>query len=319
MRSIHRLILPLFAMAVASSLASSPAKAADAAAAVLTPSKTWFSPGKPIEVKVAGQGDVTLVLTDFLGNPVQARGPADVAGGTGTVDVRTVFPAVDTAGTYLLYAVAKGADVAKGVTTFQGTPLVVGVRADRRSGAPNGPMVVKVEPLRYLVMTTNRGPITMAFYYDVAPHTTSNFLTLAAEGYFSGLSFHRIVPKFVIQGGDPRGDGTGGPGYQIDAEFNERPHHEGVLSMARSMDVNSAGSQFFVCLDYAQTKQLDRKYTAFGKVVGPMDAVKAIAAAPTNAENDRPNEPQTIEKVEVKDVAGTDNPYVQLQKDLQAK
>ena len=316
---MQRLIVPLFAMALASSLLPPAARAADAAGPqVLAPAKGWFSPGKPVEVKVAAQGDAKLALTSFTGDNIPPQGKADVAGGSGTVDVRAVFPGIDTPGTYLLYAVAKDADLSKGVTTFQGTPLVIGVRSDRRSGAPNGAMVVRVEPLRYVQMTTNRGPMTMAFYYDVAPHTTSNFLTLAAEGYFNGLSFHRIVPEFVIQGGDPRGDGTGGPGYQIDAEFNDRPHEEGVLSMARSSDVNSAGSQFFVCLDYKNTKQLDRKYTAFGRVVGPLDAVKAIAAA-QRGENDRPNEPQTIEKVEVKDVAGSDNPYVAVQKALQPK
>ena len=316
---MQRLIVPLIAMALGSSFLSPAARAAAAAAPVLAPAKTWFSPGKPVEVKVAAQGDVKLAMTDFLGTKVDPKGQADVAGGSGTVDLRNVFPVLDTPGAYLLYAVAKDADPSKGVVQFQGTPLVISVRADRRAGAPNGPMVTKVEPLRYLVMTTNRGPITMAFYYDVAPHTTHNFLSLAEGGYFSGLSFHRIVPGFVIQGGDPRGDGTGGPGYQIDAEFNERPHHEGVLSMARSMDVNSAGSQFFVCLDYAQTKQLDRKYTAFGRVVGPLDAVKAIAAAPRNQDNDRPNEPQTIEKAEVKDVTAADDPYVELRKTLQPK
>ena len=318
---MQRLIVPLIAMALGSSFLSPAARAAEAAAPVLAPAKTWFSPGKPVEVKVAAQGDVKLAMTDFLGTKVDPKGQADVAGGSGTVDLRNVFPVLDTPGAYLLYAVAKDADTSKGVdkgVQFQGTPLVISVRADRRAGAPNGPMVTKVEPLRYLVMTTNRGPITMAFYYDVAPHTTHNFLSLAEGGYFSGLSFHRIVPGFVIQGGDPRGDGTGGPGYQIDAEFSDRPHEEGVLSMARSSDINSAGSQFFVCLDYTNTKQLDRKYTAFGRVVGPMEAVKAIAAV-ARGENDRPNEPQTIEKVEVKDVAGSDNPYVAVQKALQPK
>ncbi|QOV92566.1 peptidylprolyl isomerase [Humisphaera borealis] len=180
-------------------------------------------------------------------------------------------------------------------------------------------MVTKVEPLKYLVMTTSKGPMTMAFYYDMAPNTVHNFVTLAAEGYYNGLNFHRIVPGFVIQGGDPRGDGTGGPGYQIDAEFNERRHDAGVLSMARSQDPDSAGSQFFVCLDYQQTRALDRKYTAFGKVVAGMDAVKAIAAVARNQENDRPTENQLIEKVEVKNVTATDNPYVGLQKELAVK
>ena len=133
----------------------------------------------------------------------------------------------------------------------------------------------------------------MVFYYDVVPNTAENFLRLSEEGFYDGLTFHRIVPGFVIQGGDPRGDGTGGPGYMINAEFSTKPHKEGVLSMARSGDpgegtggrprpefANSASSQFFICLDYAQTRALDGKYTAFGEVTDGMDAVKKIAATP---------------------------------------
>ena len=164
-------------------------------------------------------------------------------------------------------------------------------------------------------MTTKQGPMTMAFYYDVAPHTVENFLDLAEHGYYDGLTFHRIVPGFVIQGGDPRGDGTGGPGYQIPAEFNERQHEAGVLSMARSNDPDSAGSQFFVCLDYANTKSLDNKYTAFGKVVDGFKVAQAIAAAPLeDPQAGRPKEPQAIEKVEVKPVTAKENPYAAIQK-----
>jgi peptidyl-prolyl cis-trans isomerase B (cyclophilin B) len=254
---------------------------------VLVPQKAWFAPNQLLNITVKSGVPASLLLTDFGGRAIEASGPADVADGA-TVDVKTIFPTTGTPGTYLLYAVPKGATIEK----FLGTPLVIEVRQDSRRGSPEGAMVIKVEPLRYAVMTTDAGtPITMAFYFDVAPNTVSNFLTLAEQGYFDGLTFHRVVPGFVIQGGDPRGDGTGGPGYMVDAEFNDRPHVEGVLSMARGGDpnekygeaprpefANSAGSQFFVCLDYARTKALDRKYTAFGRVVTGMDAVKIIVA-----------------------------------------
>ncbi len=175
-------------------------------------------------------------------------------------------------------------------------------------------------------MTTKQGSVTMAFYYDVAPVTTDSFLRLAGTGFYDGLTFHRIIKGFMIQGGDPRGDGTGGPGYNVEAEFNDRPHLEGVLSMVRNGDpeertgamprceyANSAGSQFFICLDYNGTKSLDHKYTAFGRVTSGMDVVKAIGAVPTGAE-DRPVEKQVIEKVEVKPVTAAENPYAGLLK-----
>ena len=194
-------------------------------------------------------------------------------------------------------------------------------------------MVVRVEPLRYAVLHTAAGPMTAAFYYDVAPNTVNHFISLAADGYYDGLTFHRIVPGFVIQSGDPRGDGTGGPGYMIDAEFsspknNHSQHEAGALSMARTGDpgegpgvmprpefANSAGSQFFVCLDYANTRQLDGKYTVFGRIVGSLDAVNKIAAAPlADARNGRPKDPQVIERVEVKPVVPGENPYVNVLK-----
>src|SRR5207249_132204 len=128
-----------------------------------------------------------------------------------------------------------------------------------------------------------------------------------------------IKPDFVIQGGDPRGDGTGGPGYFVNAEFNDRQHLEGVLSMSRGTDpneaggalpraefANSAGSQFFVCLNYDNTRQLDKRYTAFGRVMDGMDAVKAIAAVPlADAAAGRPNDPPRILRVEVRAVTAS--------------
>lgn len=274
---------------------------------VLFPTKLWFAPDQALNINVKPQaGGVTLVLTDFAGRELGMEGSADVIGEK-TIDARNIFPQLAAPGTYVLYAVPQGKTSHQ---DFVGTPLVIQVRQDSRRGAPPGAMVIKVEPLRYAVMKTESGEITMAFYYDVAPHTVANFLNLAAEGYYNGLTFHRIIPQFVIQGGDPRGDGSGGPGYSIDAEFNDRPHEEGVLSMARSGDPNSAGSQFFICLNYAQTKQLDNKYTAFGKVTDGMDAVKAIANTPLNGE--RPAQPQVIQNVEVRSVTPGQNPYPKL-------
>jgi cyclophilin family peptidyl-prolyl cis-trans isomerase len=137
---------------------------------------------------------------------------------------------------------------------------------------------------------TTHGTLTLELWDDVAPKHVENFQKLAKEGFYDGLSFHRIIKEFVIQGGCPTGDGTGGPGWNVDAEFNDREHHEGVLSMARSADPNSAGSQFFICLGRDHCQHLDGKYTAFGKVADGIDAVRAIGQADTDGA-DRPIEP----------------------------
>jgi peptidyl-prolyl cis-trans isomerase B (cyclophilin B) len=273
---------------------------------VILPTKMWFGPNQPIPVHVDSKSPTSLVLTKFDGSPVSGKAVIDSPSGDATVDLKTVYPDLATPGTYVLFAVPRG----KGVDAFVGTPVVVEVLADKNQG---GVDVIKLEPLRYEVLTTAAGPMTMDFYYDVAPNTVDSFLRLASEGYFDGLTFHRIVPGFVIQGGDPKGDGTGGPGYDINSEFNAQPHKEGVLSMARASDPNSGGSQFFVCLDYNQTQQLDNKYTVFGKVVDGMDAVKKIAATPlADSANGTPATPQVISKAEVLPVLPGHNPYATL-------
>jgi peptidyl-prolyl cis-trans isomerase B (cyclophilin B) len=129
------------------------------------------------------------------------------------------------------------------------------------------------------VISTEHGDITVELWNDVAPKHVENFLKLGRDGFYSNLTFHRVIPGFVIQGGCPRGDGTGGPGWNVDAEFNDRKHVEGTLSMARSTDPNSAGSQFFICLSREQCQHLDGQYTAFGQVIDGIDAVRAIAKA----------------------------------------
>lgn len=147
-------------------------------------------------------------------------------------------------------------------------------------------------------LDTTKGPIRLEFLPDVAPGHVKNFLGLAKTGFYDNLIFHRIISGFMIQGGCPLGTGTGDGGYKIPAEFNATPHVAGVLSMARSNDPNSAGTQFFICL--GTHTHLDRNYTAFGKVADEesMKTVKAIGAVKTSG--DRPVENVTIKKATVK-------------------
>ena len=136
---------------------------------------------------------------------------------------------------------------------------------------------------------TSKGNITVELWDDVAPKHAENFQKLAKEGFYNGLNFHRIISNFVIQGGCPDGTGAGGPGWTVEAEFNDREHHEGVLSMARSQDPNSAGSQFFICLGREHCQHLDKQYTAFGKVTEGIDIVRDIGSSETD-HSDRPLE-----------------------------
>ncbi|HEY9398353.1 MAG TPA: peptidylprolyl isomerase [Nitrososphaeraceae archaeon] len=157
------------------------------------------------------------------------------------------------------------------------------------------------------VIDTTQGPITMEFFPDVAPMHVSNFEKLADSGFYNGTVFHRIVKGFVIQGGDPntKNDtnkaawGSGDPGYKIKAEFSNIPHDRGIVSMARSSDPDSAGSQFFIVLN--DSRFLDNQYTAFGRVINGMDIVDKIAALPT-VENDQPQDPNMAKILSIKTV-----------------
>lgn len=144
-------------------------------------------------------------------------------------------------------------------------------------------------------LETSMGDITLDLWPDVAPGHCKNIIGLAKIGFYDNLIFHRVIDGFVIQGGCPEKNGTGGPGYRIDAEFNARPHEAGVLSMARSQDPNSAGSQFFLCL--GRVPYLDNQYTAFGKTAdqGSLDNVLKIGSVKTGA-GDKPVEDVVIKK-----------------------
>ena len=146
------------------------------------------------------------------------------------------------------------------------------------------------------------GTIKAELYPEIAPNTVNNFISLINKGYYDGVIFHRVIPGFMIQGGDPKGMGTGGPGYSIKGEFtrngvkNDLKHDRGVLSMARTMMPNSAGSQFFIM--HKNSPHLDGQYASFGKVLEGMEVVDAIANT-RRGPNDKPLTPQVMKKVTV--------------------
>ena len=154
------------------------------------------------------------------------------------------------------------------------------------------------------------GKIVAELYPEVAPITVNNFISLAGKGFYDGLIFHRVISGFMIQGGDPKGVGIGGPGYCIKGEFsangvkNDLSHKRGVLSMARAQAMDSAGSQFFIM--HADGDFLDGQYAAFGKVTEGMDVVDCIASVKTNF-SDKPKEDQRMKKVTV-ETFGVDYP-----------
>ena len=164
------------------------------------------------------------------------------------------------------------------------------------SGSSNGNIMVQIE-------MENGGVIKMELYPEIAPITVENFVKLVKEGFYDGLTFHRVIPNFMIQGGDPNGNGTGGSAEMIKGEFaqngiqNSLSHTRGVVSMARrNFPLDSASSQFFIC--NADSTFLDGGYAAFGKVVEGMDVVDEISAVKTDA-NDMPTTPQMMKKVTI--------------------
>jgi peptidyl-prolyl cis-trans isomerase B (cyclophilin B) len=154
------------------------------------------------------------------------------------------------------------------------------------------------------VITTTAGQIVVEFWPDVAPKTVENFKTLARSGFYDGTCFHRVIKGFMVQGGDPLTKdpakehlwGTGGPEHRVKAEFNDKHHDRGVLSMARSNDPDSAGSQFFIC--HGNPRFLDRQYTAFGKLIKGDDVLEKIATTQTKPQ-DRPVQRQGVESIKI--------------------
>lgn len=172
--------------------------------------------------------------------------------------------------------------------------------SDSKTGNENLPVVT--------ITVENYGVIQAELYPEIAPNTVNNFISLVKKGFYDNLTFHRIIKGFMIQGGDPKGDGTGGPGYSIEGEFtsngfaNSLKHTKGVLSMARTQDPNSAGSQFFIMTGDAPN--LDGQYAAFGKVTSGLDVLEKIQSVKTNS-NDAPIDKVVIKSITV-DTKGVD-------------
>ena len=154
------------------------------------------------------------------------------------------------------------------------------------------------------VLETNQGVIKFKFYPRQAPNHCRNFIKLAEKGFYNGLIFHRVIPGFMLQGGDPSGTGSGGPGWTIAAEFSDLPHLKGTVSMARTNDPNSAGSQFFIMLD--RKPHLDHQYSVFGQVAQGQEVVDKIGAAPNSGPRgnppDRPTQDQVMQKVFIEQI-----------------
>jgi peptidyl-prolyl cis-trans isomerase B (cyclophilin B) len=162
----------------------------------------------------------------------------------------------------------------------------------------------KADDPEVAVITTTEGTMVVQFWTDAAPKTIANFKKLAKEGFYDGTCFHRVIKGFMIQGGDPNTKdpnkegawGMGGPGYMVDAEFNDHSHERGVISMARTSDPNSAGSQFFIC--HGSPTQLDHQYTTFGKLIKGDDVLEKIGTTSTHPP-DRPDKRMGVISIKI--------------------
>lgn len=289
--------------------------------AVLAPVKTFVKIDEPVAIRfleqAPGKDDAAQQALDAAGIPAAkipglfrpaaaadftlftfggaALPPAKTADAkNGVVDIGTLYPDIYKGGTFVL-------------AWKNATPLVIEtlrnplpwemlldprVQPAERTAVVqqfrNQPAsVIHIVPLEYALIKTEKGTLKAKFYYDAAPHTIDSWVSLARGGLYDNGAFHRIIKNFMVQGGDPLGSteraGTGGPGYQINAEFNNKPHVRGVLSMARSQSANSAGSQFF--LMHGKGDFLDGKYTAFGEVFEGAEVIDKLAQTPVSDDN----------------------------------
>jgi peptidyl-prolyl cis-trans isomerase B (cyclophilin B) len=299
---------------------------------ILQPVRLYFQPGFPVPVRIdaaalakAGQPDpkqpLTLVMLSPRGD-VEAK--ANIEAGKDSLDLAALFPGP----TPVAPAAGAGGDgaaapepgkdephkphlwdgkthylqLALGDTPVGSALVVVPLSPpNMRRLAAEPPNALRIEPERLVSMKTTAGTILIRLDPDAAPNTVAHFESLVDGGFYTNVIFHRIVPEFVIQGGDPTGTGRGGPGYLLDLEPSAKLHQRGTLSMARQgQDVNTGGSQFFICLSREKCAQLDGQYTAFGDVVEGLDVVDKIAASPlADPRMGRPSEPTVILRSEL--------------------
>ncbi len=280
----------------------------------LVPNRLYYGVGRSIpmtiEVPAEAKGEVEIALFEFGGEAPKEKVSAEA----GRVDLAGLFPVLwTTQYPSLLYAqlIVDGAKIGSPVVL---QPLTSPVYA--MGGGPQGIQWIERPDVVYsglrayvdqhVLLETSLGDIEIRMRPDKAPNTAFNFMHLADGGFYTDVIFHRIVPtlpdgnSFVIQAGDPGGRGDGGPGYMIDLEKSDLPHDFGVVSMARTNDPNTNGSQIFICLSRGGTARLDGQYTAFAETVRGADAITAIAAVPlASPQTGRPVEPPVIKNAKL--------------------
>ncbi len=268
---------------------------------LLQPQRVYFQPDQPIPVAIdtalfaqsAAPGETKLALLSPTGK-LRLMVPFDAS--AESVDLNKIFPGEDgiwDGRVHYVQALSGGEPI--------GSPLVVVPLLQPHRARVRDPDALRIEVEHNAVLHTDQGDITIRLLPQYAPNTADHFATLVERGFYTHIPFHRILPGFVIQGGDPTGTGQGGPGYQIDLEPSPAQHSKGIVSMARQgHDVNTGGSQFFICLSRDQCRGLDGQYAVFGEVVDGLDAVDKIAAVeladPTAG---RPAEPPRILSAEL--------------------
>ncbi|MEL7483221.1 MAG: peptidylprolyl isomerase [Planctomycetota bacterium] len=281
------------------------------AAAQVVPTRTYYGIDRPVPVEVNRPADAEGALTIRL-LTVAAAEIARAEVEAGPADLAAMFDSFWGDDTAVRYAQLFAGDTPIGPATVlqpMVTPELAYLTARqelRWGGSARFVSGIRAYVDKLAVMETTEGAITFRMRPDMAPNTVWNFLSLADGGYYTDVIFHRIIgqrgnrPPFVIQAGDPRGEGVGGPGYFIDLERSTLPHTFGVLSMARSGDPNSNGSQVFICLSRPGTQGLDGSYTSFAEAVDGADAILAIESVEVGP-NDRPTDPPVIERVRLVD------------------
>ncbi len=243
---------------------------------LLNPVRLYFQPDHPVTLSIEKQPPTKLALLS-PDNALQAEAvvPADST----TLDLGALLPKIWDGQTHYVQGLdAEGKSIGAPIAVVPLWPPDPSLREHLKQERKGKPMGLRVFVEQHAVMHTSEGLLTARFYHADAPNSAKNFCDLVAGGLYTDLPFHRVLPGFVIQGGDPTGTGMGGPGHMIDLERNPKKHTPGVLSMARSGNPDSGGSQFFICL--GAPAHLDNNYAAFGEVITGMDVVKKIGATP---------------------------------------
>ncbi len=253
----------------------------------------------PAHSVILANGQPAFHVYTMSGKPLTARPESGAIPPGNVVDISRFFPQVKKTGTYIITWKRANPVVLETLNNPGFSPAdFKNIPPQQWSALPAHqkklirmqfqPCVYHLVPLQYARIKTSKGIINLKFWYNVAPHTVANFIRLAQERFYNGSNFHRIIKGFMIQGGDslsniPGRAGTGGPGYAVVQEFNSRPMNRGVIAMARTQQVDSAGSQFFIMQN--DTPSLDGQYTGFGRTIKGLRVVDKIAATPVRGPN----------------------------------